>query len=148
MNIKTRLLSTLFLVLLLTPVLISGSQENSGTVLGVIEDNSQPSARQAEIGQIAGGVMETKNDSLETKSVTGKVIWIEDLEATAITDKFSLASSVLVESDTKSLNLVIGGTNRTLAPDTVLLVNRETFISLGGNPETQESIEAVVTQKS
>lgn len=102
-------------------------------------------AKTAKIGEIGSGAQEIRNvDKDEAKSITGKVIWDENARTGIATDKFPLGSSIKVNYNKKDVFLVVGDT-RVLASDTVLVVNREAFVKLGGNPDKENKITVTVS---
>jgi hypothetical protein len=152
------------------PVLIS--PQKSGQVLGISEqksplDNqqnqsksntleqilpkwnsdvaSEPQAKKSPAEKISSGVMETKlTEKKKTSEVTeGLVSWDEKLQNIAISDKFTLGSSVKIIYQTNQVDLVIGD-SKSLEPDTILVLDKASFIKLGGNPETQKSLKVSV----
>jgi hypothetical protein len=107
--------------------------------------NTGEKAKVAKIGQIGSGAQEIKTvDKDESKSITGKVIWDENVRTGIATDKFPLGSSVKVNYNKKDSFLVVGDT-RVLASDTVLVVNRDTFIKLGGNPDKENKVTVTIS---
>lgn len=107
--------------------------------------NTGEKPKVAKIGQIGSGAQEIKTvDKDESKSITGKVIWDKNVRTGIATDKFPLGSSVKVNYNKKDSFLVVGDT-RVLASDTVLVVNRDTFIKLGGNPDEENKITVTVS---
>lgn len=106
-------------------------------------DNTK--AKTSKIGQIGSGAQEVRAiDKDETKAISGKVIWDENARSAVSTDKFPLGSSIKVNYNQKDIYLVVGDT-RVLSSDTVLVVNRETFVKLGGNPEKENKINVNIS---
>lgn len=106
-------------------------------------DNTK--AKTSKIGQIGSGAQEVRAiDKDETKAISGKVIWDENARSAISTDKFPLGSSIKVNYNQKDVYLVVGDT-RVLSSDTVLVVNRETFVKLGGNPEKENKINVNIS---
>jgi hypothetical protein len=150
MSFKTKLLSLFLLGLLLLPTFLG--PRSTGTVLGVFENNANQAIIESEtttnsqIGEIASGAFETKavdNTSTRGKVYQGKAIWDENSKSQVITDKFSLGKSIKINSKDKSLDLIVGDV-RVLGEDTLVVLNRDTFILLGGNPDTQNNIDVSV----
>ncbi len=107
--------------------------------------NTGEKPKVAKIGQIGSGAQEIKTvDKDESKSITGKVILDQNVRTEIATDKFPLGSSVKVNYNKKDSFLVVGDT-RVLASDTVLVVNRDAFIKLGGNPDKENKITVTVS---
>ena len=106
-------------------------------------DNTK--AKTSKIGQIGSGAQEVRAiDKDETKAISGKVIWDENARSAISTDKFPLGSSIKVNYNQKDVYLVVGDT-RVLSSDTILVVNRETFVKLGGNPEKENKINVNIS---
>ena len=163
MGVKTKIFSLILLTLLALPVIL-GPQKTGGQVLGASESQDSKSnfptinfsnplntnqssessvPKQSSIGQIASGASEiVANDDTKTalKVVKGRVIWEDNAKFKVISDKFPKGSGIQVKYNDKTYPLVIED-SRILSSDTILVVNKDTFIKLGGNPETSSSIE-------
>lgn len=166
MSLKTKLFSLVIVGLLILPILISPSK--TGQVLGVNDqatgsvggdtssseqNNNQKTAdsgttqtnseilKQAKVGEIASGVRDVKNEDNSTApvpaSLTGKIIWDENVKTPVSTDKFGLGSSIKVVNGDKTLKLVVSNT-RILSTDTILVLDKKTFLALGGDLEKGE----------
>lgn len=135
MSGKTRVLSFLLVLLLSIPFVLTPG--NQGDVLGINEDKSQNS------GQIAGGVAE--NSTEESQKMTGKIIWSNSPNSRVRTDKFNLSTPITVSTPEKSLNLIVEEKVDGLDEGVLLIVNKETFQKLGGQPD-QESLEVTITK--
>ena len=151
MRFRNKILSLGLLLVLIGPIVYSSSQENTGSVLGVIETGNVQNTNQAvnsqSLGNIAGGVIDdVKARPSEDQILEGEVIWMDNLKSEVVSDKFSLASSVVVQYDSQITNLVVGDNSRVLPADAVLAVNKDTFIKIGGDPDNQKSLEVVVTK--
>lgn len=132
--------------LLVLPALIG--PKSSGSVLGVIENkqtSSTPAAQTTQIGEIGSGAFETKATNTDNtgKIYTGKAIWDVNATSQVSTDKFNLGQSIKVTNGTISQNLVVGDV-RVLASDTLLVLNKDTFQKLGGDPQKDTSIDVTV----
>jgi hypothetical protein len=133
MSAKTKILSFLLLLLLSLSFILNTNKQ--GNVLGVVEEKS---------GEIASGIVDTKDSKKET--FKGRAVWKEDLKSAVSTNKFALATGVLVEHETQSLNLVVGDNTVNLEEGAVIVLDKETFQNLGGDPSSQSSIEVVVSK--
>jgi hypothetical protein len=143
---KTRILGLILIGLLLLPVLLAPKQ--TGSVLGVNENKSQSASTDQKIGQIGGGTLEdtriSGKDSTKPKTLQGKAIWDENAKSAVSTDKFNLGTSIKVTTPSSSMGLVVGDV-RVLSLDTLLVLNKETYTKLGGNPASDKSIDVTVT---
>lgn len=159
MGVKTKVFSLIVLVLLALPIFI-GPQKNAGQVLGTSENqssvysspeknspnfdliNSSPQLKQSKIGEIGSGASEvvSKNVVVGAKIYKGRVIWEDNAKGKVVSDKFPKGSGIQVKYNQNTVPLVVED-SRILSSDTVLVVNKETFIKLGGNPETASFIE-------
>lgn len=145
MMFKTKILGLVLISLLVLPVLLAPKQ--TGSVLGINENKIQPTTAEQKIGQIGGGTIEDtrlidKNSS-KPKTLQGKAIWDENSKSQVSTDKFNLGSGIKVSTKSNSLDLVVGDV-RVLSLDTLLVLNKDTYIKLGGNPTTDKSIDVTV----
>lgn len=120
----------------------SPSHKNQGLIGSLFADRpkANPIPKKSQLGQIGSGAMEIRTIEEEKPIVRGKVVWDKNAKTAVATDKFSLGTSVVVSHKEKNLSLVVGD-NRVLSADTVLVVDKETFIKLGGNPEIENSLE-------
>ena len=166
MSFKTKLFSLIIVGLLLLPIFIS--PQKTGQVLGTregvqpeVSSNPQPGSqitsnteskiqndtlRQAKVGEIGSGIRDVKSAETQAQSpVTfkGKAIWDANAKSSVATDKFSLGSGIKVVRGGKTLDLVVGS-GRVLATDTILVLDKKSFVGLGGNPETDNQIEVEV----
>ena len=83
------------------------------------------------------------SNNTKIEALSGKVIWQDGVNYTVKSDKFIIKSSLVIQAGGKDQVLTVD--NSGLLPANALLaVNRDTFIKLGGNPDTQESIDAIV----
>lgn len=157
MNMKTKIFSLMVLLLLALPIVL-GTQNSEGQVLGASENsqpptgsitnqaasNSAPIPIQSRIGEIASGASEVVSENTPTSKVfKGRVIWEDNAKFSVISDKFPKGSGVQVKFNNKTYPIVIEDI-RILSSDTVLVVNKDTFLKLGGNPEVDSSIEVEV----
>jgi hypothetical protein len=166
MSLKTRLFSLIIVGLLLLPIFI-GPQRN-GQVLGTREDTqvsqtpatekntdkgtnidlpteTVDSLRQVKVGEIASGIRDVRDtQEVAPQVLKGKAIWDANARSSVVTDKFSLGTGIKVKRGGKTLDLVVGGT-RVLAVDTILVLDKKSFIELGGDPEKDNQIEVEVT---
>jgi hypothetical protein len=104
-----------------------------------------PTTNNFAIKDISSGVRSSTQSTLEKQNleVHGEVKWESSPSTSIITNKFELGSPVKVSTNSKETNLVISGI-RALPSNITMVVDPDTFIALGGNPETQESIYSVV----
>jgi hypothetical protein len=141
MSFKTKILSLLLMGLLILPVLIA--PQKGGNVLGVIESKSSSSQVAEGLGEIGGGTIEVKTvDPAPTTNsiISGKAIW----DGPVSSDKFSLGASIKVSSGNKSTSLVVGDI-RVLSPDTLMVVDKSTYIKLGGDPTSDRPLDVSAT---
>ena len=83
------------------------------------------------------------SNNSKIEALSGKVIWQDGINYSVKSDKFILKSSLAIQASGKDIVLTVD--NSGLLPANALLsVNRDTFIKLGGNPDTQTSIDAIV----
>jgi hypothetical protein len=130
MSGKTKILSFLLVLLLSIPFVLSPSGQ--GNVLGVNEDRSNASLAE---GQIAGGVIDTKQDQ---EKMEGKVLLSKDNSNRVKSNKLSLSTPVKVQTTSGSLNLVVEEKVEDLPEDVLLVVGKDDFIKLGGDLNTGE----------
>lgn len=166
MGAKTKIFSLIVLALLALPVIL-GPQRSGGQVLGTSENresgtsfptinipnplstsstDSQPVPKPAKLGEIGSGAREivsTDTTSLP-KTLKGNVVWEDKIKSKVISDKFPKGSGITVNNNGKSIPLVVED-SRILSTDTILVVDKDTFIKIGGNPETSLAIEIEVT---
>jgi hypothetical protein len=145
MSFKTKILSLLLMGLLILPVLIA--PQKGGNVLGVIESKSSSSQVAEGLGEIGGGTIEVKTvDPAPTTNsiISGKAIWDENAKSPVSSDKFSLGASIKVSSGNKSTSLVVGDI-RVLSPDTLMVVDKSTYIKLGGDPTSDRPLDVSAT---
>lgn len=121
------------LVGLIALVVSSARFSDHEDVLGVSASKSE----------ISSGV--TTQKTLK-KTITGLAIWDNSLssEIKVMTDKFTLGEPVNITTNGVEISAVINKITTSLTESTVLVVNKEFFIQLGGNPETESSIEVQV----
>ncbi len=121
------------------------AKEPSNFDLGNFFGPDNTKVKTSKIGQIGSGAQEIRAiEKNEVKAISGKVIWDENARSAISTDKFPLGSSIKVNYNKKDIYLVVGDT-RVLSSDTVLVVNRETFVKLGGNPEKENKINVNIS---
>jgi hypothetical protein len=75
----------------------------------------------------------------------GKVSWGENLKSSLYADKFNASSSVKITHDNKSFIKNVDE-KIIMSDDNLLLVSKDVFIEIGGDPKTQKSINVVVEQ--
>jgi hypothetical protein len=148
MTTKSKFLSLIVLGLIALPILFY--PQRSGQVLGVKEEAAQQTAQnpnnQNPIKDIASGTREKKDSSASEKKVyTGKAIWDEKQKVRVTTDRFSLGSSIKVQTKFSTQSLVVDAPRDNLPEGTILILNRQTFESLGGKPDTDQFIEVTIS---
>jgi hypothetical protein len=166
MGAKTKIFSLIVLVLLALPVIL-GTQRSGGQVLGTSENNengtsfpninipnplsggaseAKPQAKPSKLGEIGSGAREivTADTTSSPKTLKGNVVWEDKIKSKVISDKFPKGAGIIVNYDGKSIPLVVDD-SRILSSDTVLVVDKDTFIKIGGNPETSLTIEIEAT---
>ena len=145
MSFKTKILSLFLAALLVVPALLSPI--NNGSVKGVVEDRRQinGSSISNKKGEIAGGVIDYKNssDALENEQ-QGLAILDLNAKASVSTNKFALASEIVVIGQDKTQDLIISNTDVELATDVLLSLDKVTFESLGGDSSKESEIKVVV----
>ncbi|MEM1312607.1 MAG: hypothetical protein AAGF07_04045 [Patescibacteria group bacterium] len=152
MSIKTKILSLLILGLLLLPSILG--PRTGGSVLGVLdsrqdEKSTSPAENEVKVGEIASGAFETrvfKSNQSQQESMKGKVIWDENAKSPVVTDKFSLGQSLKVNTGSSSYSLIVSDV-RVLSENTLLVLDKNTFIELGGNPSMQDSMTVSVKKE-
>jgi len=166
MGVKTKIFSLIVLVLLALPVIL-GPQRSGGQVLGTSENkesgtslptinipnplstsskDSQPVAKPAKLGEIGSGAREivSIDTTSQPKTLKGNVVWEDKIKSKVISDKFPKGSGIIVNNSGKNTALVVED-SRILSADTILVVDKDTFIKIGGNPETSLTIEIEVS---
>jgi hypothetical protein len=166
MGAKTKIFSLIVLALLTLPVIL-GPQRSAGQVLGTSENKesgnsfptinipnplsgvsseTQPIPKPPKIGEIASGTREiiTTDTASIPKTLKGNVVWEDKVKSKVISDKYPKGSGIIVNYNGKSIPLVVDD-SRILSTDTILVVDKDTFIKIGGNPETTLTIEIEVT---
>ncbi|MEI6729383.1 MAG: hypothetical protein WCK98_07125 [bacterium] len=145
MSLKTKILSLFLAVLLIAPFLINPM--NNGSVKGVLEDKRSNNSSSATLkkGEIAGGVIDYKsNSSQDTQEIRGIAILNLEAKTPVSTNKFPLASEIIVKSGDKTKDLIVSSIEANLPTDVILSLDKTTFESLGGNSATQNEINVIV----
>lgn len=75
----------------------------------------------------------------------GKVSWGENLKSNVYADKFNTNSSIKITHDNKSFIKNVDE-KIIMSDDNLLLVSKDVFIELGGDPKSQKSINVVIEQ--
>jgi hypothetical protein len=75
----------------------------------------------------------------------GKVSWAENLKSNLYTDKFNPGSSVKITQNNKSYIKNVDEKS-IMTDDNLLLVSRDVFTEIGGDPKSQKSINVIVEQ--
>lgn len=76
----------------------------------------------------------------------GKISWDDTLSNSVASDKFGVGSNIKISYKDKT-TLKIIAKQRILGEDNILLVDKETFVELGGDPKTQKSILANILEQ-
>ncbi len=142
MPLKTKILGLFLLILIVLPVVLS--PVSRGNVLGVTDRLNSSSIKPIRGGEIAGGVTETKNEGTTNKTKKGLAVLDLKTKNSVTSNKFPLASEIKIAYESKELDLVVTSVAE-IPTEALVSLNKETFISLGGNPETQTEIEVNVT---
>jgi hypothetical protein len=141
---RSRIFALILIVLLVVPFLIRGGQ--TGSVLGVLEDNSGSIATVNDGGgQIGGGVLENKsNTTLETSEAEG-FSGLATLDKSALvgvsTDKFPLASEVEITYGNVTIDKIVGNNKAKLEDGQVVILDEKVFRELGLDPELTSSAQ-------
>lgn len=144
MSPKSRIFALVLVVLLVVPFLVRSEQ--TGSVLGVLEDNTGTVATVGDgNGQIAGGVLENKFTIGETNSESVGLKGLAVLDQSALvavnTDKFALASEVEITYGDITIDKIVGNNKQVLSTGQVVILDEKTFRELGVDPTVQTSIE-------
>jgi hypothetical protein len=75
----------------------------------------------------------------------GKVSWADNLKNSVYTDKFNVGSSIKITINNKSYIKNIDE-KIIMTDDNLLLVNKDVFMEIGGDPKSQKSINVVLEQ--
>ena len=147
MSLKTKILSLFLAAILVIPFLMNPI--NNGDVRGVVEDRrlSNSSSANSKGGEIAGGVIDYKSGTQEeaqNQEVKGIAILNLEAQTPVATNKFPLASEIIVQSGQSTVDLVVSNIDANLPTDVILSLDKETFELLGGDSATQSEIDVVV----
>jgi hypothetical protein len=107
-----------------------------------ILENNRIAKNTPKLGSIASGVREGVVKEVPVQSFTGKVRWDAQTKIPVSTDKFELGEGISVFYNDKQIELVVQD-KRLLASDTLLLVDKATYVNMGGNIE-KEYIEVTI----
>lgn len=138
-NPKVKIISLVILGLLAAPALLF--PQEAGEVLGINETKGNGEGQINSDGNIGSGARDIKNDEGEeneekTTEYTGKALWDANQKSDISTDKLALGQTITVKSGDITKSMVVSELREeTLSEDTILILNTETYISLGGNPE-------------
>lgn len=145
MSLKTKILSLFLAVLLIAPFLINPM--SNGSVKGVLDDRRSNSSSTTSLkkGEIAGGVIDYKsNNGQDVQEIRGIAILNLEAKTPVSTNKFPLASEIIVKSGDYSKDLVVSSIDANLPTDVILSLDKATFESLGGNASNQSEINIIV----
>jgi hypothetical protein len=146
MSLNSRIFGIILFALVVVPFAIT--QSNQGSVLGVTEDLTNEN--QSETGSIAGGVIDNRM-SADFEDTTPQVyegLIRLDLESeiSVATSLYALAAEVKITHDGNTVDKVVGNSDIELEAGYIAVVNTETFIELGGDPELQVEIPGTLTR--
>lgn len=151
---KKHLFAVILASVFILPVAVFPKQ--SGEVLGIneVRDGSgQGSVGSVDSGgarDIASGardVAKVKEQSAvpKTETLFGKALWDSKQKVKASTNKFSSGSLIEVTYNGKVTQLLVEAQRDDLSEETVLILNTEAFVEIGGNPETQSLVDVEVS---
>lgn len=141
-NSKTKVVSLVVLAFLAIPALFFS--ERAGEVLGVKESTTDSSIE----GSVGSGAREVVEDDSKAESETyeGKALWDNAQEEAVIaSDTISPGQTIKIQSKDGIEYYIIENTREGLSDDVLLILNTDTFIRLGGNPEISNSIDVTIT---
>ncbi len=124
---------------LLTVSAIAFRQE-AGQVLGVTE-KIETSGNSG----IGSGAATIKTDDIKNTEFTGKALWDKEQIVDIKTDKFDIGQEIIITVDDKDFGYIVNDNRDSLSDETILILNTETFIRLGGNLENSNTIDVKVT---
>lgn len=116
---------------------VETKQAKTSTILDVATDNNTG------LGPSNLSIDPLVTNSAKIQAVTGKVIWQDGANYSVKSDKFLIRSSLSIQVGDKEQSLVVDNSGL-LPADTLLSVNKDTFVKLGGDPSNQSYIDAVV----
>ncbi len=90
----------------------------------------------------AGNIFPT--ESKEDTRATGQIHWEENDVKSITTNKFELGKSIEINTANRNSIQAVVSQSRALPLNTILIVDQETFIELGGNPRTQQYINGEI----
>jgi hypothetical protein len=137
MSPRSRIFALVLVVLLVVPFLVRN--DRTGSVLGVLEDNSGSVAMIGDSGgQIAGGVLENKStqdkNSQPSAVLTGQAVLDKDALVAVSTDRFALASEIEITYKDVTIDKIVGNNKQALKEGQVVILDQKTFIELGIDP--------------
>jgi hypothetical protein len=111
-------------------------------------NNTIKTSSNARIKDISSGIRDVNGISTIKevelpKSKNGKIKWEKAENQTIISSVYPVGSGVRVKIGDSYTDLVVTG-SRVLVPGTLLVVDQNTYLQLGGNPESQTTIDAEV----
>lgn len=159
MSFKVKIFSLIIIGLLLLPVLVSPSQ--TGEVLGVREtqvgqltpaapfvsqSGSSEIPRQSQLGTIASGARDVRTSEVATSNrLIGDILVDENAISAVSTDRFAEGTKLSVVTANGTHELTVTST-RILSPDTILVLDPETFALIGGTESEQIIFGEIVAQ--
>jgi hypothetical protein len=75
----------------------------------------------------------------------GKISWADNLKSSVYADKFNVGSSIKITQNNKSYIKNVDE-KIIMSDDNLLLVSKEVFAEVGGNPASQKSLNVVIEQ--
>lgn len=103
----------------------------------------------ARIKDISSGIRDINNTQIQTtdndvpKQKIGKIKWEAGTTTNVVSGTYPVGSGVRINYNNSSTELVVN-TSRILSPGTLLVVDPQTFIALGGDPEKESVISAEI----
>ena len=76
----------------------------------------------------------------------GKISWDETLSNPVATDKFGLGTNIKITYKEKITTKSVAQ-QRVLSDDNILMVNKATFVEIGGDPNTQKNLIANISEQ-
>jgi hypothetical protein len=174
MNFKTKILSLVIFGLLILPAIFvpvqtgdvlgvneiveeadGGETEGEVSALGIVEKEeaqveSGPALKTNEVSSIGSGVRDVAEDEKDSTSddqkeaYTGLAKYDPKQKVKLATNKFSLGQSLRVVTYEKEHNLVVNQIRQDLEDGVIIIVNRDTFVELGGNLDGENLVEVEI----
>jgi hypothetical protein len=146
MSLKSKIISIILLLILVVPVVGIPLSQSNGKVLGASEDKRVTTSLNK--GEIAGGVIDNKKaTSTAVKTISGLAALDENATFSTLNNKYQFGSNLEVTSNSKSLQIPTVLSSSTLPDNTVLSLDKEKFVQLGGDLTTKKPINVSVLSK-